>query len=199
MGRDHTKILVPLDGSDFSRTALASIQRLFGPDRCTLTLLRVGTKVPAVATPRPPAFVQDGWSRLIPDYRSEADRDNAMHPVIGSQVWDALRTELDDSMSRDLLALRQAGFAATSLVRLGDPVEEILDVAESGGFDLIAMATHGRTGIQRVLVGSVAQGVLGKAHVDVMLLKAGRNMRGSEELGAQADDARARSSSTSSS
>lgn len=196
---DKAQILVPLDGSDFSRTALASIQRLFGPERCTLTLLRVGTQVPAVATPRPPAFVQDGWSRLIPDYRSQADRDNALHPVIGSQVWDALRTELADSMSSDLRALRQAGFAATSLVRFGDPVVEILDVAESGEFDLIAMATHGRTGIQRVLVGSVAQGVLGKASVDVMLLKAGRSARVAEQLGEQTDDARDGSLSPSSS
>jgi nucleotide-binding universal stress UspA family protein len=56
-------------------------------------------------------------------------------------------------------------------IRFGDPVEEILAVRESGQADLIAMTTHGRTGLSRLVFGSVAQRVLSQASVPVLLLR----------------------------
>ena len=58
-----------------------------------------------------------------------------------------------------------------TVVRRGDPVNEILGAARDERADLIAMATHGRTGPARVLLGSVAESVLRHSDVPVFLLR----------------------------
>jgi nucleotide-binding universal stress UspA family protein len=56
-------------------------------------------------------------------------------------------------------------------VALGPPAEEILAAAQATGADLIAMATHGRSGLGRVWFGSVAEAVLHAAAVPVLLIR----------------------------
>lgn len=56
-------------------------------------------------------------------------------------------------------------------VRFGDPVSEILNEADDFGADLIAVATAGRSGIKRQLLGSVAEEVLRKARAPVLLVR----------------------------
>jgi nucleotide-binding universal stress UspA family protein len=68
-------------------------------------------------------------------------------------------------------ALQKAGVRTEGKVRYGDPVEEILDHVTSDHIDLIAMATHGRTGLTRVVRGSVAEDVLRRAPVPVLSLR----------------------------
>jgi nucleotide-binding universal stress UspA family protein len=53
----------------------------------------------------------------------------------------------------------------------GNPVVEILKFAESHGVDLIVMASHGRTGLSRLLMGSIAEGVMRKARCPVLVVK----------------------------
>ena len=53
----------------------------------------------------------------------------------------------------------------------GDPVTEILQVADEVGTDLIVMGTHGRTGLGRLFMGSVAEQVLRRAQCPVLTLK----------------------------
>ena len=53
----------------------------------------------------------------------------------------------------------------------GSPVREILSFAEHEHVDLIVMASHGRTGLARLLMGSVAEGVMRRAHCPVMIIK----------------------------
>ena len=64
-----------------------------------------------------------------------------------------------------------AGLRVDSVVRFGEPVAQILDEAETFGADLIVVGTAGRSGIGRVLLGSVAERVFGKAPVPVMLVR----------------------------
>jgi nucleotide-binding universal stress UspA family protein len=68
--------------------------------------------------------------------------------------------------------LQQEGVRAEAKVRYGDPVEEILDHVAWDHIDLIAMATHGRTGLVRVVMGSVAEQVLRRTPVPMLLLRA---------------------------
>ena len=68
--------------------------------------------------------------------------------------------------------LAAQGIAAKGVVRYGHAAEEILDHARTGGIDLIAMSTHGRSGIRRWVLGSVAETVARRAPVPVMLLHA---------------------------
>ncbi|MGP0069839.1 MAG: universal stress protein [Isosphaeraceae bacterium] len=54
----------------------------------------------------------------------------------------------------------------------GDPAEEILRLTEAQRIDLVVIGTHGRTGLRRVLTGSVAEEVLRKAGCPVLVVKA---------------------------
>lgn len=69
--------------------------------------------------------------------------------------------------------LQACGITVHGAVRYGHSAEEILDHAQVGGVDLIAMSTHGRSGIRRWMLGSVAERVLRAATVPVLLLRAG--------------------------
>jgi nucleotide-binding universal stress UspA family protein len=57
------------------------------------------------------------------------------------------------------------------LYRKGSPVVEILCLAEEENIDLIVMASHGRTGLTRILMGSIAEGVMRKARCPVLVVK----------------------------
>ncbi len=68
--------------------------------------------------------------------------------------------------------LQDAEVRAEGKVRYGDPVEEIVDHVTWDHIDLIAMATHGRTGLKRVVLGSVAEHVLRRSPIPMLLLRA---------------------------
>jgi nucleotide-binding universal stress UspA family protein len=53
----------------------------------------------------------------------------------------------------------------------GDPASEIVDYAREAGIDLIVMGTHGRTGLERLLMGSVAEKVMREAQCSVLVVK----------------------------
>ena len=69
-------------------------------------------------------------------------------------------------------ALRARGFAVESLVRVGDPRVEICEEARRWGADLIMVGSHGRTGLRRFLMGSVAQSVVRHAPCSVEVVRA---------------------------
>jgi nucleotide-binding universal stress UspA family protein len=65
-----------------------------------------------------------------------------------------------------------SGLTITPVVREGTIHQEILDYADEAGIDLIAMGTHGRTGVRRFLLGSVTEKVVRLADVPVLSVKA---------------------------
>jgi len=67
--------------------------------------------------------------------------------------------------------LRGRGVSVTMQVRFGEAVAEILAGAREVGADLIAMTTHGRGGLGRLLFGSVAEAVLRQAEIPVFLMR----------------------------
>lgn len=64
------------------------------------------------------------------------------------------------------------GLSVEHAVRVGSAATAILELAESAHIDLIAMATHGRTGLQRWVYGSVADKVLSGARLPILLMRA---------------------------
>jgi nucleotide-binding universal stress UspA family protein len=68
--------------------------------------------------------------------------------------------------------LADQGIAVSRAVRYGHAPEEILAHARATHADLIAMSTHGRTGLLRLMLGSVAEAVLRASPVPVLLLRA---------------------------
>jgi nucleotide-binding universal stress UspA family protein len=63
------------------------------------------------------------------------------------------------------------GFKVDSHVRYGDDAEEILDHASQKDIDMIAMTTHGRSGVKRFLLGSVAEKILRHASKPIFLVR----------------------------
>jgi nucleotide-binding universal stress UspA family protein len=61
--------------------------------------------------------------------------------------------------------------AVSHVLLQGDPATEIVRYARDAGADLVVMGTHGRTGVERLLLGSVAEKVLRDAHCSVLVVK----------------------------
>jgi len=67
--------------------------------------------------------------------------------------------------------LEKAGVRSKHVVRVGSPVGVILDVVEENRATMIALATHGSTGLKRLVFGSVAEGLIRKSTVPVLLVR----------------------------
>ena len=68
--------------------------------------------------------------------------------------------------------LRADGIVVKRVVREGDPASQICDYAHENDIDLIVMSTHGRSGVQRWVYGSVADRVLRSAMLPILLVRA---------------------------
>ena len=67
--------------------------------------------------------------------------------------------------------MRQQGITVNILVNTGDAAEEILKTANEIGADMIAMSTHGRSGLSRFAHGSVTDKVLRRAVIPVLVVR----------------------------
>lgn len=141
----HKRVLVALDGSPSSEAVLRFLLQIAGPLDMTVMLLRV-------LEPIPPSVI-------------EASRHVEVEDVEGR------RRDAEEYMAPIAAALRAQGVETAWEVRRGRPAEEILAAARERGADLIAMATHGRTGLGRLLFGSVAEAVLRHAPVPVFMIR----------------------------
>jgi nucleotide-binding universal stress UspA family protein len=70
--------------------------------------------------------------------------------------------------------------AVNHVLLQGDPATEIVRYARDAGVDLIVMGTHGRTGLERLLMGSVAEKVLRDASCSVLVVKLPRGLPATE-------------------
>jgi len=139
----HKRALVALDGSAAGEAVMKFVMEIAGPLDMAVVLLHV-------LEPIPPA-VGDGT-------------------VVFDDV-DARRREAEEYLAPIAATLRSQGVDTTWAVRHGRPADEILAATSESGADLIAMATHGRTGLGRLLFGSVAEAVLRRAPVPVFIIR----------------------------
>lgn len=89
-------------------------------------------------------------------------------------VWEPVddesrRSHAEDALRQRLSDERHRGMKIE--VSIGDPGHEIADYAQAQQAELIVMPSHGRTGIRRMLIGSVAERVVRLAHCPVLVLK----------------------------
>jgi nucleotide-binding universal stress UspA family protein len=83
--------------------------------------------------------------------------------------------EPDSATLRDMLSKvvpKNGGVKYEHRLLMGEPAQAIVDFASSEGVDLIVMGTHGRTGLRRLLMGSVAEVVVRKAPCPVLTFRA---------------------------
>jgi nucleotide-binding universal stress UspA family protein len=90
---------------------------------------------------------------------------------LGADVFDLLRREARDRIQPQLDHFGALGIPAQLEVRSGPAAQAILDVATEVGADLVVMGTRGRTGLRRMVMGSVAESVLRQARVPVVVVR----------------------------
>lgn len=146
----YQRIVVPLDGSELAEEALPDAERMARLTGAPILLLRV------VDLTQLPWYGQFGMS---------------MEYVASEQVIlgdaDQATTYLGTVAER----IAAAGLAVTTEVRRGLTSRALIEATEPG--DLIVMASHGRSGMTRWFLGSVAEEILRHATVPVLLIKAG--------------------------
>lgn len=143
-----SRIVVPLDGSEVSEGAVAEAIRQARAFDLPVHLIRVvDTHV----------LEQVGGSAAAFNYTMLGD-------LFEQESTDA-QTYLDEMTKR----LSAEGLAVTHDVRVGPIARSILDAIEPG--DMIVMGSHGRSGIRRWVLGSVAEEVLRHASVPVLMVK----------------------------
>ncbi len=140
------KILAPLDGSDIGETALPYAETLAISSGASVSLLQVVS---------PPGTVE---ASLLggPDWRKFV---KTMHNA-GENYLKSLAEKLNGN-----------GIKSTYEVGTGDPADKIVEYAGDKKITLIAMSTHGRTGLARWVLGSVADKVLHDARVPILLVR----------------------------
>jgi nucleotide-binding universal stress UspA family protein len=93
-------------------------------------------------------------------------------------VDDVLRKEGETALERVEAIGAEHGVAVTTHVLEGSPSRRIVEYAESQNCDLVVMGTHGRGGIDRLLLGSVAEGVVRASSVPVLTVQVGDEQPG---------------------
>lgn len=145
------KLLIPLDGSDLAEEALPAATEIAEKFGASLMLLRV------VATPQAALGTE-----------ADVAHDQLLDDIRG-YVYEDCRTYL----ARQQALLEAEGYdIQVRLAEGSSPADSIVDVATEIGADLIIMSTHGRSGVSRLVFGSVAEKVLRLAAVPVLLLRA---------------------------
>jgi len=142
----YKRTLVPLDGSSVAEAIIPFILDIAGPLDMEVVLLRVIEPVPPVVI--------------------EGTRHVEVEDV------EARRMDAEEYLAPIAVELRNKAVRVESRVRRGNATEEIVAAAREMRADLIAMSTHGRGGLGRLMFGSVAQGVLRHVDVPVFLMRA---------------------------
>lgn len=142
----YKKILVPLDGSDLAESALAHVRPLAKCMGSEIVLLRVAS-VPVGA------YMLVTEPRLIEDARQ------------------GVEDEARDYLKGVAAALRADGFKVSIEVGTGVIGDTIQEFAMQVHADLIAMSTHGRGGLARLVIGSVADQIVRHSKVPVLLVR----------------------------
>ena len=149
----YRRILHASDFSPASASAFARAVAAARKDRAELILVHVmGPVIPAIA---------DGY--MAPHVYEDLDR--------------AARRQAQKQLDRLAGKARTAGVRVTTLLREGSPAEQIARAARSKRADVVVMGTHGRTGLPRLFLGSVAERVVGAAPCPVLTVRGKRARR----------------------
>ncbi len=140
--RSRAILLVPVDFAEASERALALAESLAGPLNADVVALHVHLP-PVIAYPELP-------------------------PTLVERIFE----ESEAAAQRSLAALSAKHPSARTMLKQGEPAEEILRVIAAERPLLVVMGTHGRRGLSRFILGSVAEHVVAKSAAPVMTTRA---------------------------
>ncbi|MGB6986961.1 MAG: universal stress protein [Candidatus Aquilonibacter sp.] len=139
-------ILVAVDESEAAREAFELACKLALEDHAALLLLNVIDVSKLIAA--------SGYDAPYPE-----------------ETLDIMRTAGQQLLDERKAAAEKRGITATTTVGEGDAVDEILRVANENDAGLVCIGTHGRQGLARLFIGSVAEGVLRRSEVPVLTVR----------------------------
>ncbi len=152
----YSKILVPLDTSERAEKILPHVEALSGIKMGKVILLHVIE--PTTFVPSPTASIR-----------------GASTPPITPQAYvdliEETRAFAEDYLAKIQKILASKEIDAETIIETGPAPERIVHTAEQNKVDLIALASHGRTGFSRVFFGSVAAGVLHRSEIPILLIR----------------------------
>ena len=144
------KILCPTDFSEASLCGIKMAAEMVKKFESEIILLNVHKPIPHLPSPRLNApditFDVSGYEKAI-----IADAESSLEELKNSILGPEANVRL--------------------LVHIGHPAKEILQVAEEEKVEAIFIATHGRTGLSKIMFGSVAQRIIRKANCPVLRLR----------------------------
>ena len=142
----YSKILVPLDGSRRAERVLSHVEEL---------ALGFGAKVILLRAVRPPPLVGRDSSELQQFQKN----------------MDEIQKEAEDYLNTVKIKFNAMGIEIQTQVTVAPVVKEILNVAEKEKVDLIALASHGRSGLSQLFYGSVAAGILHRVDRPLLVIR----------------------------
>ncbi len=163
------KVLIPLDGSDFSRQILRVVRNFFEPDDVELILFRA-TFPPVLPAEAAPADMFAGGMPIAGSYEAYNRALDSTYAALDKER-EQYRAQLIEELQPEVAHLRDAGYTTRAQVDYGEPAQCIIDYVRDTDVDLVAMATHGRGGLGRLVMGSVAERVLRSVGVPVLLMR----------------------------
>jgi nucleotide-binding universal stress UspA family protein len=138
------RIVCATDFSDTAEAAWAVARDLAAVHRAELTLVHVFPDLP----PSP---------------------DVAVPSVI--QVWEEQKRWVDEELARRVADAASRGLRSRAVIKHGPAADGLVEAVTEAHGDLLVVGTHGRTGLERVLLGSVAEAVVRKAPCAVLTVK----------------------------
>lgn len=143
-----SRILVPVDLSEGSRGLIDYALQLARPFNASVDIINVW---------EPPQYVAPDLLVAAPGWNAQS---------LESMAMDTARKDLEALVR----GIENPPVPIKFRVEVGEPASTVLTAAEQGKYDLIIMGTHGRRGLSKLLMGSVAQKVVSRAPCPVVTL-----------------------------
>lgn len=168
----YKKVMVALDGSEFSECALEHAKAIAGGCNVTEFILfraieQLSNNEVAALSEARTSFYNRGEHETRAPGMNYSDEDYSNHVL--AQMGQ-MRAEADNYLSGLSSRLSKDGVNARGEVVVGKAAESIMDFSQKNNIDLIIMTTHGRSGISRWAFGSVANKVVNQSTVPVLLV-----------------------------
>lgn len=150
----YERILVPLDGSKVGETAVKNVENL-------AIKLNPTTKVEVILL------------QVISDLTFDVLTDSpAAQLPYSENDMRRIKRNVQEYLDKIAKTLTEKGISVSTMITEGNAAEEIIKAAQKSNADLIAMSTHGRSGLRRWALGSITDKVLHESSIPVLTVRA---------------------------
>lgn len=152
------RLLVPLDGSRFASRAVqyaADVAQRFSAEVIFIQVIKTAT----------PGFAATGYDDTV----SPAASAIAVQAALEADKRNVARAKR--YLSDKVRTIRSRHIKSSYQVLIGDPADSIMEFSEKENIDLVVMTTHGRSGLKRAVMGSIADAVIRESGKPVLVVR----------------------------